>query len=85
MANTSDGQADSLYSYDSFFPEQKTSDSKFFLWCAGRIKKLLKEFPVRTYPNMRMGGVIWPLFVLAALSSVMPSIVCLQYWLDDCL
>ena len=69
MANTNDGQADSLYSYDSFSGNKKTSDSKFLWWCAGAHQKLLKEFPSEHTKYAGLGGVILATFVLAALSS----------------
>lgn len=69
MANTNDGQADSLYSYDSFSGNKKTSDSKFLWWCAGAHQKLLKEFASEHAKYAGLGGVILATFVLAALSS----------------
>jgi Domain of unknown function (DUF4407) len=70
MANTNDGQADSLYSYDSFSGNnKKTNDSKFLWWCAGAHQKLLKEFPSEHTKYAGLGGVILATFVLAALSS----------------
>ncbi|HTE11541.1 MAG TPA: DUF4407 domain-containing protein, partial [Chitinophagaceae bacterium] len=69
MANSSDGQADSLYSYDSFSGNKKTSDSKFLWWCAGAHQKLLREYPSEHSKYAGLGGVILATFVLAALSS----------------
>ncbi|MEP6749468.1 MAG: DUF4407 domain-containing protein [Bacteroidota bacterium] len=70
MASTNDGQADSLYSYDSFSGnKQKTSDSKFLWWCAGAHQKLLTQFPSEHTKYGGLGGVILATFVLAALSS----------------
>ncbi|MEO5593761.1 MAG: DUF4407 domain-containing protein [Chitinophagaceae bacterium] len=69
MANTNDGQADSLYSYDSFSGNKKTTDSKFLWWCAGAHQKLLNEFPSEHTKYAGLGGVILATFVLAALSS----------------
>jgi Domain of unknown function (DUF4407) len=69
MANTNDGQAESLYSYDSFSGNKKTSDSNFLWWCAGAHQKLLKEFPSEHTKYAGLGGVILATFVLAALSS----------------
>ena len=69
MANTSDGQADSLYSYDSFSGNKKTSDSKFLWWCAGAHQELLKESPSEHTKYAGLGGVVLATFVLAALSS----------------
>ncbi len=69
MANTNDGQADSLYSYDSFSGNKKTTDSKFLWWCAGAHQKLLNEFPSEHTKYAGLGGVILATFILAALSS----------------
>ena len=70
MANTNDGQADSLYSYDSFSGNsKKTNDSKFLWWCAGAHQQLLKEFPSEHTKYAGLGGVILATFVLAALSA----------------
>ena len=70
MANSNDGQADSLYSYDSFSGgDNKTSDSKFLWWCAGAHQQLLKEFPSEHTKYSGLGGVILATFVLAALSA----------------
>ncbi|MEP7279763.1 MAG: DUF4407 domain-containing protein [Bacteroidota bacterium] len=69
MANTNDGQADGLYSYDSFSGNSKTSDSKFLWWCAGVHQKLLKEFPSEHVKYAGLGGVILATFVLASLSA----------------
>ncbi len=69
MANTNDGQAESLYNYDSFSGNKTTSDSKFLWWCAGAHQKLLKEFPSEHTKYAGLGGVILATFVLAALSS----------------
>ena len=69
MANSNDGQADSLYSYDSFSGGNKTSDSKFLWWCAGAHQQLLKEFPSEHTKYSGLGGVILATFVLAALSA----------------
>lgn len=70
MANSSDGQADSLYSYDSFSGgNNKTSESKFLWWCAGAHQQLLKQFPSEHTKYSGLGGVILATFVLAALSA----------------
>jgi len=70
MANSNDGQADSLYSYDSFSGNsKKTSNSKFLWWCAGAHQDLLKQFPSEHTKYAGLGGVILATFVLAALSS----------------
>jgi hypothetical protein len=70
MANSNDGQADSLYSYDSFSGNnKKTNDSKFLWWCAGAHQKLLKEFTSEHTKYSGLGGVILATFILAALSS----------------
>ena len=69
MASTNDGQADSLYSYDSFSGNKQTNDSKFLWWCAGAHQQLLKEFPSEHTKYAGLGGVILATFVLAALSS----------------
>jgi len=68
MANTN-GQADSLYSYDSFSGNSRKSDTKFLWWCAGAHQDLLKEFPSEHTKYSGLGGVILATFVLAALSS----------------
>ena len=68
MAN-SNGQADSLYSYDSFSGNSKKSNTKFLWWCAGAHHDLLKEFPSEHTKYSGLGGVILATFVLAALSS----------------
>ena len=70
MANINDGQADSLYSYDSFSGnKKKTSDTRFLWWCAGAHQQLLKDFPSEHSKYAGLGGVILATFVLAALSS----------------
>ncbi len=70
MANSNDGQADSLYSYDSFSGgNNKTSDAKFLWWCAGAHQQLLKQFPSEHTKYSGLGGVILATFVLAALSA----------------
>ena len=69
MATSNDGQADSLYSYDSFSGNKKKSDSKFLWWCAGAHQDLLKQFPSEHTKYAGLGGVILATFVLAALSS----------------
>ena len=70
MANINDGQADSLYSYDSFSGNnKKTNDSKFLWWCAGAHQQLLKQFPSEHTKYAGLGGVILATFVLAALSA----------------
>ena len=69
MASTSDGQAESLYTYDSFSGNNKNSDSKFLWWCAGAHQQLLKQFPSEHTKYAGLGGVILATFVLAALSS----------------
>ncbi len=70
MASTNDGQAESLYSYDSFSGNsKKTSNSKFLWWCAGAHQQLLKQFPSEHTKYAGLGGVILATFVLAALSS----------------
>jgi len=70
MASTNDGQADSLYSYDSFSGNnKKTNDSKFLWWCAGAHQQLLKQFPSEHTKYAGLGGVILATFVLAALSA----------------
>ena len=70
MANNSDGQADSLYSYDSFSGNKKQSaENNFLWWCAGAHQQLLKQFPSEHTKYAGLGGVILATFVLAALSS----------------
>ena len=69
MAKTNDGQADSLYSYDSFSGNKKTNGSKFLWWCAGAHQQLLKEYPSEHTKYAGLGGVILATFVLAALSA----------------
>ncbi len=69
MAN-SNGQADSLYNYDSFSGNtKKDNDSRFLWWCAGAHQQLLKEFPSEHTKYAGLGGVILATFVLAAVSS----------------
>jgi hypothetical protein len=69
MANTN-GQADSLYSYDSFSGDNKaTVDSKFLWWCSGAHQALLKEFPSEHTKYSGLGGVILATFILASLSA----------------
>ncbi len=69
MANTSDGQAESLYTYDSFSRNKKNNDTRFLWWCAGAHQQLLKQFPSEHTKYAGLGGVILATFVLAALSS----------------
>ncbi|MFT3934338.1 MAG: DUF4407 domain-containing protein [Chitinophagaceae bacterium] len=70
MANTTDGQADSLYTYDSFSGNNKQkSDSKFLWWCAGAHQQLLKDLPSEHTKYAGLGGVVLATFVLAAISS----------------
>lgn len=70
MANTSDGQAESLYTYDSFSGNKKKDDnSRFSWWCAGAHQQLLQQFPSEHTKYAGLGGVILATFVLAALSS----------------
>jgi len=70
MATTNDGQADGLYSYDSFSGNnKKTSDTKFLWWCAGAHQQLLKDFPSEHSKYAGLGGVLLATFGLAALSS----------------
>jgi len=70
MASTNDGQADSLYSYDSFSGNnKKPTDTRFLWWCAGAHQQLLKEFPSEHTKYAGLGGVILATFVLAALSA----------------
>jgi Domain of unknown function (DUF4407) len=69
MANTND-QADSLYSYDSFSGNRKTTNNpKFLWWCAGAHQQLLREYPSEHTKYAGLGGVILATFVLAALSA----------------
>ncbi len=69
MANTN-GQADGLYSYDSFSGNsKKESDSRFLWWCAGAHQQLLKQYPSEHTKYAGLGGVILATFVLAAISS----------------
>ena len=69
MAN-SNGQADSLYSYDSFSGNtKKNNDFKFLWWCAGAHQQLLKEFPSEHTKYAGLGGVILATFVLASISA----------------
>jgi hypothetical protein len=69
MAN-SNGQADGLYSYDSFSGNsKKESDSRFLWWCAGAHQQLLKQYPSEHTKYAGLGGVILATFVLAAISS----------------
>jgi Domain of unknown function (DUF4407) len=69
MSNTN-GQADSLYSYDSFSGNnKKTDDNKFLWWCAGAHQQLLKEYPSEHSKYAGLGGVILATFVLASLSA----------------
>ena len=70
MATSNNGQAESLYTYDSFSGgNKKTNDTKFLWWCAGAHQQLLKEFPSEHTKYAGLGGVILATFVLAALSS----------------
>ncbi|MEO5683310.1 MAG: DUF4407 domain-containing protein [Chitinophagaceae bacterium] len=69
MANSNDGQAESLYSYDSFSGNKKESGSSFLWWCAGAHQQLLKQFPSEHTKYSGLGGVILATFVLAALSA----------------
>lgn len=66
---TTNGQADSLYSYDSFSGNSKKSDTKFLWWCAGAHQDLLKEYPSEHAKYSGLGGVILATFVLAAISA----------------
>lgn len=69
MANTN-GQADGLYSYDSFSGNsKKEADSRFLWWCAGAHQQLLKQYPSEHTKYAGLGGVILATFVLAAISS----------------
>ncbi len=70
MATSNDGQADSLYSYDSFSGNsKKNNDTKFLWWCSGAHQQLLKEVPSEHSKYAGLGGVILATFALAALSS----------------
>ena len=69
MANSNDGQADSLYSYDSFSGSNKTSNSNFLWWCAGAHQPLLKDYPSEHTKYAGLGGVVLATFILAMLSS----------------
>ncbi len=66
---TTNGQVDSLYSYDSFSGNSKKSDTKFLWWCAGAHQDLLKEYPSEHAKYSGLGGVILATFVLAAISA----------------
>jgi hypothetical protein len=67
---TPNGQAESLYSYDSFSGNNKTTaDSNFLWWCAGAHQPLLKEFPSEHTKYAGLGGVILATFILASLSA----------------
>ena len=67
---TPNGQAEGLYSYDSFSGNNKTTaDSKFLWWCAGAHQPLLKEFPSEHTKYAGLGGVILATFILASLSA----------------
>jgi Domain of unknown function (DUF4407) len=69
MANPN-GQADSLYSYDSFSGNKKDTDhSKFFWWCAGAHQSLLREFPSEHTRYAGLGAVILATFILASISA----------------
>ena len=70
MATINDGQADSLYSYDSFSGNnEKKTDTNFLWWCAGAHQQLLKQFPSEHSKYAGLGGVLLATFALAALSS----------------
>jgi hypothetical protein len=69
MANTND-QAESLYTYDSFSGNKKTTRSSNFLWwCAGAHQELLKQYPSEHTKYAGLGGVLLATFVLASLSA----------------
>ena len=69
MAANDKGKQDSLYSYDSFSGNQKSSTGNFLWWCSGAHQELLKQFPSEHSKYAGLGGVILATFVLAALSS----------------
>ena len=69
MAANEKGKQDSLYSYDSFSGNQKSSTGNFLWWCSGAHQELLKQFPSEHSKYAGLGGVILATFVLAALSS----------------
>lgn len=60
---------DSLYTYDSFGEQKKSSDSRFLWWCAGAHQQLLKKYPSEQIKYAGLGGVILATFVLATLSA----------------
>jgi hypothetical protein len=66
---TTNSQAESLYSYDSFSGDKKSSDTKFLWWCAGAHQQLLKAYPSESARYSGLGGVILATFVLASLSA----------------
>lgn len=61
---------ESLYTYESFGPKNRSSSGNNFLWwCAGAHQKLLKQFPSEQTKYAGLGGVLLATFILAALSS----------------
>lgn len=69
MAETSNGQDNGLYTYDSFGENKKPDDNKFLWCCAGAHQKLLKQFPSEHIKYSGLGGVLLATFVLATLSA----------------
>ena len=70
MNDTSNGQSNGLYSYDSFGEIKKpASDNHFLWWCAGAHQKLLKQFPSEHSKYSGLGGVLLATFVLATISA----------------
>ena len=69
----SNGQADNLYTYDSFSGQgrtrQKPLEKHFLWWCAGAYQDLLKDCPSEQTKYAGLGGVILATFVLASLSA----------------
>ncbi|NML21532.1 DUF4407 domain-containing protein [Pseudoflavitalea sp. G-6-1-2] len=70
MADTNQGQADGLYSYESFGGEpSRKSNSRFLWWCAGAHQQLLHQYPSEHSKYSGLGGAILATFVLASLSA----------------
>jgi len=69
MAETNNGQEDSLYSYDSFGEKKKPVDHNFLWWCAGAHQKLLKQFASEHSKYSGLGAVLLATFVLATISA----------------
>ncbi|MBC7905055.1 MAG: DUF4407 domain-containing protein [Gemmatimonadaceae bacterium] len=69
MADNKSGQAESLYTYDSFGGNKKASSSNFLWWAAGAHQDLLRKFPSEHTKYAGLGGVILATFFLAAISA----------------